>query len=125
MIYLTLDELLLVAERAIGQQVLIRDAGLLESALARPQTVLLGEDAYPDIHTKAAALLHSICSNHALVDGNKRLALAGAIAFLGVNGWQLTLTNDEAYDLVIAVASGGLDDLGVLSARLRSGSEER
>ena len=125
MIYLTLDELLLVAERAIGQQVLIRDAGLLESALARPQTVLFGEDAYPDIHTKAAALLHSICSNHALVDGNKRLALAGAIAFSGVNGWQLTLTNDEAYDLVIAVASGDLDDLGVLSARLRSGSEER
>jgi death-on-curing protein len=125
MIYLTLDELLLVAERAIGQQVLIRDAGLLESALARPQTVLFGEDAYPDIHTKAAALLHSICSNHALVDGNKRLALAGAIAFLGMNGWQLTMTNDEAYDLVIAVASGELEELADLATRLRSGSHER
>ena len=125
MIYLTLDELLLVAERAIGQQVLIRDAGLLESALARPQTVLFGEDAYPDIHTKAAALLHSICSNHALVDGNKRLALAGTIAFLGMNGWVLTLSNDEAYDLVIAVASGELEDLSELAGRLRAGSVER
>jgi len=125
LIYLTLDELLLVAERAIGQQVLIRDAGLLESALARPQTVLFGEDAYPDIYTKAAALLHSICSNHALVDGNKRLALAGTIAFLGMNGWVLTLSNDEAYDLVIAVASGELEDLSELAGRLRAGSVER
>ncbi len=125
MIYLTLDELLRVAERAIGQQVLIRDAGLLESALARPQTVLFGEDAYPDIHTKAAALLHSICSNHALVDGNKRLALAGTIAFLGMNGWVLTLSNDEAYDLVIAVASGELEDLSELAGRLQAGSVER
>ncbi|MDO8731713.1 MAG: type II toxin-antitoxin system death-on-curing family toxin [Actinomycetota bacterium] len=125
MIYLTLDELLVVAERAIGQQVLIRDAGLLESALARPQTVLFGDDAYPDIHTKAAALLHSICANHALVDGNKRLALAGTIAFLGLNGWQLTWTNDEAYDVVIAVASGELDDLAQLAERIRAGSEMR
>jgi len=64
----------------------------------------------------------SICVNHALVDGNKRLALAGAITFLGVNGWRLTLTNDEAYDLVIAVAEGSLREVADVATVLREGS---
>jgi death on curing protein len=105
-IYLTLPELLHVAERVLGADVKVRDLGLLESALARPQTTLFGQDAYPSIEEKAAALLHSLARNHALIDGNKRLALAGLIAFCGVNGRRLTLTNDEAYELVMAVASG-------------------
>jgi death on curing protein len=110
MIYLTLEELLYVAERTLGE-VLVRDHGLLESALARPQTTVFGDDAYPTLEEKAAALLHSIARNDALVDGNKRLSLAGTIAFLGMNAWRLTLSNDEAYDLVMAVAPGELNDV--------------
>ena len=117
MIYLTLEELLHVAERTLGE-VLVRDHGLLESALARPQTTVFGEDAYPTVEEKAAALLHSVARNHALVDGNKRLALAGTIAFLGMNGWRLSLTNDEAYDLVMAVAAGELDDVAGIASML-------
>jgi len=110
-IYLTLPELLHVAERTLGQDPLIRDAGLLEAALARPQASAFGADAYPSLDTKAAALLHSIARHHALVDGNKRLALAAVIAFYGLNGRRLTLTNDAAYDLIMAVAEGELDSV--------------
>ncbi len=96
----------------------VRDLGLLESALARPQASAFGEEAYASVDAKAAALLHSITRNHALVDGNKRLALAAVIAFYGVNGIRLTLTNEEAYDLVIAVAAGEVDDVEVVADRL-------
>jgi death-on-curing protein len=122
MIYLTLDELLVIAARVIDGDVALRDAGLLESAVARPQTTVFGADAYPDLHSKSAALLISICRNHALIDGNKRLALAATIVMLGVNGWVLTMTNDEAYDLVIAVASGDLNEVPEVADRLRAGS---
>lgn len=86
MIYLTLPELLHVAVRALGNEPAVRDYGLLESALARPQAAAFGQDAYPDLDAKAAALLHSLARNHALTDGNKRLSLATTIAFYGVNG---------------------------------------
>ena len=124
MIYLDLEDLLHIADRVLDGQVGVRDAGLLASAAARPQTTVFGQDAYASVHDKAAALLHSIVCNHALVDGNKRLGLAAAIAFLGINGWRLTLSNDEAYDLVVAVASGHLADVPPISAVLTSGSEE-
>ena len=122
MIYLTLDDLLHVADRAIEGDVLVRDHGLLDSALARPRATAFGEDAYGSLEDKAAALVHSLARNHALVDGNKRLALAGLIAFLGVNGRRLSLTNDEAYDFIVAVASGQLTDLDDITARIREGS---
>jgi len=122
MIYLTLDELLGIAARVIDGQVALRDAGLLESAAARPQATVFGADAYPDLHSKTAALLISICKNRALVDENKRVALAAAIVMLGLNGWVLTLTNDEAYDLVIAISSGELDEVDEVADRLRNGS---
>lgn len=109
MLFLTLPELLHVAERTLGPGYAVRDYGLLEAALARPQATAFGKDAYPDLDTKAAALLHSIARNRALIDGNKRLALAAVIAFCGLNGRRLTLTNDAAYDLVINVAAGHLD----------------
>ena len=125
MIYLEVAELLHVAERAIGEEVLVRDAGLVESALARPRASAFGQDAYPDLDHKTAALLHSIARNHALVDGNKRLALAGVIAFYGLNGRRLTLTNDEAYDLVLAVARGDMEDVPVIAARLATATESR
>lgn len=123
MIYLTLPELLHVAERALGGEPLVRDIGLLESALARPQATAFGADAYPDLDAKAAALLHSLACNHALVDGNKRLALAGVIAFYGVNGRRLTLSNDDAYDLVIAVADGSLAAVEQIAAWLVRSTE--
>lgn len=125
MIYLTLEEILTVAARVIDGDVVLRDAGLLESAAARPQTTVFGEDAYPDLHSKCAALLLSICKNHALVDGNKRLALAATIVMLGVNGWSLTLSNDEAYEFVIDVASGNLTEVSQVAERLRAGSQPR
>jgi death-on-curing protein len=124
-IYLTLPELMHVAERTLGSEGSVRDYGLLESALARPQATAFGTDAYPNLEEKAAALLHSLRRNHALVDGNKRLALAATIAFLGMNGDRLTLTNEEAYTLVIAIASGQLDDVPVIAERLARGSEPR
>lgn len=122
MIYLTLHELLHVADRAIHGEVVVRDLGLLESALARPRATAFGEDAYASLDEKAAALVHSLARNHALVDGNKRLALAGLIAFLGVNGRRLSLTNDEAYDFIMAVASGEMTDLDDITARVREGN---
>ncbi|MDP9824237.1 type II toxin-antitoxin system death-on-curing family toxin [Nocardioides massiliensis] len=125
MLYLALEELLHVADRTLDGLVDVRDHGLMESALARPATTVFGEDAYRSIHEKAAALLHSLARNHPFADGNERLALAGTIAFYGINGYRLTLTNDEAYDLVIGVASGELDEVAVISARLASGVQER
>jgi death on curing protein len=124
-IYLNLPELLHVAERTLGSKPLIRDAGLLEAALARPQASAFGADAYPDLHAKAAALLHSIARNRALVDGNKRLALAAVIAFYGLNGLRLTVTNDGAYDLVIAVATGELDSADEIAKLLTAATTPR
>src|SRR4051794_26516032 len=120
-IYLDLEDLLHVAQRTLGD-VQMRDPGLLESAATRPRSTAFGDDAYPSIHDKAASLLHSIARNHPLVDGNKRLALAATIAFYGVNGLRLTLSNDEAYDLVMAVAAGQLDDVEPIAERLRAGT---
>jgi death on curing protein len=117
-IYLTLPELLHVAGRTLGPDYAVRDYGLLEAALARPRATAFGKDAYPDLDAKAAALLHSIARNHALLDGNKRLALAAAIAFYGLNGRRLALTNDEAYDLVMSVAEGRLDTVEAIAAAL-------
>lgn len=125
MIFLDLEALLHVASRTLGTEPEVRDYGLLESALARPQTRAFGKDAYSDVHEKAAALLHSLARDHALVDGNKPLALAATIAFYGMNGIRLTLTNDEAYDLIIEVASGRLDDIPALTSVLRRSTEPR
>jgi death-on-curing protein len=124
-IYLTLAELIHVGERVLGGEVPVRDYGLLESALARPQATAFGADAYPALEEKAAALLHSVVRNHALIDGNKRLGLAATIAFLGLNGRRLTLTNDEAYALVMAVAEGDLDNVPAIAERVRAGTASR
>lgn len=125
MIYLAVPELLRVAERALGFEPKVRDIGLLEAAAARPAASAFGQDAYPGLDAKAAALLHSLARNHALVDGNKRLALAATIAFYGVNGRRLILTNDQAYDLVMAVADGRLDDVAAITAHLNRATTPR
>ena len=125
MIYLTLPELLHVAERTLGPSYAVRDYGLLEAALARPGATAFGKDAYPDLDAKAAALLHSIARNHALIDGNKRLALASVIAFYGLNGRRLTLTHDQAYDLVLSGAAGHLDTVDAIAAILQNATQPR
>jgi death on curing protein len=124
-IYLTLPELLHVAERVLGGEPPIRDIGLLDAAVARPRATAFGTDAYPDLDAKAAALLHSVARNHALVDGNKRLALGAVIAVYGLNGRRLTLTNDAAYDLIIKVASGQLDSVDGIAAILAEATQPR
>jgi death-on-curing protein len=123
-VYLTFEDLLIVAERTLGV-VELRDAGGLESAASRPRTAVFGADAYPTLDRKAAALAHSVARNHPLVDGNKRLALASLIAFYGLNGLELTFTNDEAYDLIIAVATGELDEVSDIAARLEGRTRPR
>lgn len=87
----------------------VHDVGLLDSAQARPRSSAFGEDAYPSIEGKAAALLHSICRNHALVDGDKRLAWHAAAVFLDMNGHALDLSDDHAFELVMRVADGSAD----------------
>nr|MDT0664016.1 hypothetical protein [Micromonospora sp. DSM 115978] len=86
---------------------------------------MLGQDAYATLDDKAAALLHSLARNHGLVDGDKRLALAAVLVFYGVNGRRLTLANDAAYDLVLAVASGELDAVDDIAKILGGATEPR
>ena len=102
--YLTTDDLLVLVEELGGLQV--RDIGLLDSAAHRPQATAFGDDAYPDLNTKAAVLLESIVRNHPLVDGNKRLSWVAVVVFYGLNGLALRAPEDPAYDLVVGVAEG-------------------
>ena len=104
--YLDLDDVVALATRLLGDPPPIRDVGLLGSAVARPQTTVGGQDAYPTSGLKAAALQHSIVNNHALIDGNKRLGWLATAVFLEINDAGVThATNDDVYDLVISVAS--------------------
>jgi death-on-curing protein len=121
-IYLEAADLLLIAQRVVGEDVVVRDVGLLAAAAARPAATVLGADAYPGVYRKAAALMHSLAQNHALVDGNERLCLAGGVVFLGINGLQLTLSNDQAYDLIMEIAAGHLSDIGALAQKLEQGT---
>lgn len=87
----------------------VRDEGLLFSALARPSASMFGVDAYPTFPLKAAALISSLAQNHALFDGNKRTSLYLTFIFIRLNGYELTFTNDEAFDLVLNVAQSRLE----------------
>lgn len=87
----------------------VRDQGLLFSALARASASMFGIDAYPTFEGKAAALISSLAQNHPLFDGNKRLSLYLSFAFVRLNGFELTFTNDEAFDLVLAAAQSRID----------------
>jgi death on curing protein len=105
--YLDLDDLLALATVLLGGPPAIRDVGLLGSAVARPQTTVDGQDAYPDVWAKAAALLQSIVKNHALIDGNKRLGWLATAVFLELNGVAVTqIPNDDVYRFVLGVAAG-------------------
>ncbi len=113
--YLTLDDVLALTARA---GFTIADYGLVESALARPQASVFGEEAYPTFHQKAAALLQSMATNHALADGNKRTAWAATRLFYGLNDHRITATEDKRFELIIAVATRELDTVNMIAARL-------
>ena len=116
--YLTTEQALRIARQASGGPVEVRDVGLLDAAVHRPRASVLGHDAYPDLLTKAAALLHSLARNHPLVDGNKRLAWLATYVFLAKNDVVLDPTDDDAYGLVVVVAAGDLDDVTQIARRL-------
>ncbi|WNE96878.1 type II toxin-antitoxin system death-on-curing family toxin [Streptomyces luomodiensis] len=119
--YLTVQEVLDLAEIACGgQQIAVRDLGLLSSAVHRPQSQMFGIEAYAELFEKAAALLQSLAVNHPLVDGNKRMAWMCTVVFLDLNGTEmLDVDQDEAYKLVVGVASGAIEDVGEIAAGLR------
>lgn len=105
--YLDVEDLIELATLLLGDPPPIRDVGLLAAAVARPQATAFGEEAYPDVWTKAAALLESVVDNHALVDGNKRLGWLATAVSLELNGVPITGATDNAvYQLVMDVAGG-------------------
>jgi death on curing protein len=115
--YLPLRDLLALAKALdVGP---VRDLGLLDSSAHRPRSSFAGQQAYPTVPAKAAALMHSLVCHHALVDGNKRLGLLATAVFLRLNGLELDLTGDEAFDLTMGVAAGrsNTDDI---ETRLRT-----
>lgn len=119
--FLDLDDVIGLAQRLLGDPAPIRDVGLLGSAVARPQTTVGGDDAYPTVWSKAAALLQSIVDNHALVDGNKRLGWLATAVFLEINGASVAAaTNDDVYDLVMTVAAAEptVDEIALTLERL-------
>jgi death on curing protein len=123
--YLTVEQALRIARTAVGGPIHVRDVGLLEAAVHRPRTSVLGQDAYPDLLSKAAALLHSLARSHPLVDGNKRLAWLATYVFCAKNGVELDADDDAAYELVTGVASGSIDEVGEIAAILASFAASR
>ena len=123
--YLTIDDLVELTLLLMGEPPPIRDLGLLGSAAARPETSAFGEDAYPDMWRKAAALLQSIVKNHALIDGNKRLGWLATAVFIELNGIQVThASNESVYELVMDVAAGD-QAVGEIAHRLHAAAGQR
>ena len=117
--YLSVEDLVVLAETILGQAPVLRDPGLLAAAAARPSAVLFGQTAYPTLFGKAAALLFSICQNHALLDGNKRLAWAAAVTFLALNGVPIPdIDVDAAEALMLAVAKGEVTEVDQIETSL-------
>jgi death-on-curing protein len=106
--YLTTGDVARINEILVGPDALV-DFGLLEAAVLRPQQTVLGQDAYPDIHTKAAAVLHSLARNHAFIDGNKRTAFLSAVVFYNLNGFDLIANDGDVVSLMLDAAEGQVD----------------
>jgi len=123
--YLDLDDLLKIARHAVAEDVAVGDYGLLESALARPRASAFGSDAYPELQLKAAALLQSLARNHALVDGNKRLAWTACRTFLAVNSHWISAPEDDRFDFAIRVSTGAEGDITAIAEQLREWSYQR
>lgn len=110
--YLSLDEVLAIHDAMIesyGGSFGIRDLGLIQSALARPQASFAGEDLYPTILDKAAALFHSLMFNHAFADGNKRTTVTATARFLYINGYELDVDQKELVSFPLKVENQHLD----------------
>lgn len=103
-LYLTPAEIYAIAEEVLGRRPDVRDRHLLRSAAARPMLHAFGEDAYPTLLDKAAALLHSLAAHHLFYDGNKRAAARAVVVFLERNGLRPTWSAGEAYDFILEVA---------------------
>ena len=117
--FLDVDDLIRLAACELGDPPPIRDLGLLGSAAARPQTSAFGQDAYPDLWAKAAALLHSIVKNDALVDGNKRLGWLATTTFLELNGVDVTGGDEDDTVAFVLDVAAGRHDIADVAARLR------
>lgn len=118
-IYLSAEDALVIAGHAIDDQdVVVRDAGLLESAVHRPSAAVFGQEAYTDLLEKTAALLQSLAINHPFFDGNKRTAWLSCVTFLAMNGVDLRPDIDAAEALVIDVATGREDEVKSIAERL-------
>lgn len=107
--YLSVEQLLRLHQmqlREFGGAPGLRDRGGLEAAAARPQRTFGGEDLYPDLAAKAAALMHSLVMNHPFVDGNKRMGAMAAELFLLVNGYDLDAGNEAVVEVTFGVARG-------------------
>lgn len=114
--YLTPDQILFLHSRLVaetGGEHGVRELGILLSALGRPQATFDGNDLYPDVFTKTAALMDSLTRNHPFVDGNKRTAIAAAAIFLKINGCRLVVDNDEmvCFTLACTQSQVTLDDM--------------
>jgi len=121
-IYLDVEDLVRIAQQILPHPPVVREWGLLSASAARPQTLAFGFEPYPTLAEKAAALLVSLAMNHCLIDGNKRLALAAALTFCVVNTGRVpTMSNDDAYDLVIAVCEHRADVAEVAEALRKAG----
>lgn len=107
--YLSFEEVVLLHSLLIAQSggsAGLRDRGALESAVAQPEASFGGEELYPSLATKAAALGHSLIQNHPFLDGNKRIGHGAMEVFLFLNGHELAASVDEQEEVIIAVASG-------------------
>ncbi|MFE5207480.1 type II toxin-antitoxin system death-on-curing family toxin [Streptomyces sp. NPDC056600] len=124
-VYLSSENVLEIADMAVDdQQVRVRDAGLLESAVHRPSAAMFGQEAYPGLFEKAAALLQSLAVNHPFVDGNKRTAWVSCMVFLAINGVQLRPDIDAGERLVVAVSTGHMDELKEIALALEDLRDE-
>ena len=126
-LFLTLDEVLGIHAdqiRRYGGRPGLRDLGLLQSALAMPETTFEGEFLHGTVFEMAAAYLFHLARNHPFVDGNKRTALMSALVFLGLNGQRVEAEPDAIYELVDGVAAGSVDKAEV-SVFLRRHSVSR
>ena len=101
----------------------VKDVGLLDSALARPQTSVFGEDAYPTLELKAAAMTHSVIKNHPMVDGNKRTSWFLLNAFLFINGYLLEMSTELGLEFTLGIATDQLtldEAAGKIKAHMRA-----
>jgi death-on-curing protein len=103
--YLTANDLIEINAAILGGSAAVRDAGLVSSSAMRPATIAFDTEAYAGLEEKAAALLHSVVCNHAFVDGNKRTAWTATRVMLAINGKRPGLSHDEAFDLVVRIAT--------------------